>query len=353
MKVEICYEPSVDREWDEFVALNGGCVFHLSAWSKAFHEAYGYEPLYMKFYDGELLAVLPLFLLNTIYGKVITIPFVDYAGFLFKSGLPMNTRRHVISVAAEVLKRLMASAGADYVELKVLGRGLHHALESQGFREDVRYNFVTFVLNLKKGLKKLSSRIHPSTRRAIRRASEAGIKVLNSGGKGLRPFYELYLRGMKYHGVPPHSFDFFRTLWKYLRDHIAIYLAYKEGIPVAAMWFYVFNRRMHYAYGAHLREYGKLQPMSLILWTALNDGFRKGVYFLDLGRTRAGSGVFEFKRKWGGTVEEIGIYVLSKRPPFLDPLNPKLGIFSRLWRALVPVPLTAKVGRLFRRSLGR
>ena len=97
--------------------------------------------------------------------------------------------------------------------------------------------------------------------------------------------------------------------------------------------------------------------MSLILWRVMQEGPRRGIYFLDLGKTRVGSGVFEFKRKWGGVMRQINTYTLGEgsgsRSPFLDPANPRLRWATTLWRKLVPLQLTRGVGYLLRRFLGK
>ena len=55
-------EAQDSREWDEFVARNGGSIFHTWSWRKALQSAYS-RPLYLVCNDGKgsLLAVCPFF----------------------------------------------------------------------------------------------------------------------------------------------------------------------------------------------------------------------------------------------------------------------------------------------------
>jgi len=49
-------------EWDEFVTINRGSIFHLWSWRKVLEDTYS-KPLYLAYRDsdGEILAVCPFF----------------------------------------------------------------------------------------------------------------------------------------------------------------------------------------------------------------------------------------------------------------------------------------------------
>jgi len=359
IRVEILTEPLRNDVWDSFVIQHQGSIFHLSSWSKILYETYKFRPVYLELLErGEIIGILPLFLVRTVYGRLMCVPFLDYCDPLFKIGLGLKARKRAIEVATKVIRDLMDFHGVRLVEIRTLADGLStHFLTLAGFIEDKRYKFITSLIDLHRPPEEILMRLHSSARRAIRKAERSGVYVREVGGEtGLRMFYRLYVMGMKRHGTPPHGLDFFRRVLREFGRHVRIYVAFVEGVPVATMWFYFFNGCVHYAYGAYMREYGRFQPSSLILWSALVDGHEEGYRTLDLGRTRLGSGVFEFKRKWKGEIRKISVLHLGKddgSSPFLDPINPRVSILSRLWRSLVPLPLTVKIGPLIRGLLAR
>jgi len=362
IKIDIINEPFKDEEWDLFVASNGGSPYHLSAWSVIFNELYGYKPLFFKAYgEGELKAVFPIFLMRTLLDKILSFPFFDYSGFVFKVGLSLSTRHKIAEKLTSVLRKLMKRERVKYARVMSLEGTGNRILKEHGFNEDRRYKFATFIIRLSRNPEVMMKRLHSSARRAIRKARRSGIVTVRVGDeigyeKGLNIFYDLYVRRLKEFGTPPLSKEFFKLLIsKFGPESIRIYIAALKGKPIATMWFHKFTGGLYYVFGAHLRQFRHLQPMSLILWTAIEDAIKNGMQFVDLCRTHIGSGVFEFKRKWGGIMKRIHVYVLSNlasKPPYIYPDAPIFRCATTLWRTLIPLTLSAVIGDKIRGLLG-
>jgi hypothetical protein len=78
-----------------------------------------------------------------------------------------------------------------------------------------------------------------------------------------------------------------------------------------------------------------------MLWAA-----SAGYSVYDFGRTKLGTGTFEFKRHWNTTQRELPYEVLlveRKDLPNFSPVNPKFELATRLWRR-IPLPLTRIAG---------
>jgi len=71
----------------------------------------------------------------------------------------------------------------------------------------------------------------------------------------------------------------------------------------------------------------------------------------DFGRSKKGTGVFEFKRHWNTTLRELPyetILIRRKSLPNFSPANPKFDLAIRVWRKM-PLPITRLLGpRLIR-----
>ena len=81
---------------------------------------------------------------------------------------------------------------------------------------------------------------------------------------------------------------------------------------------------------------------------------QRGSRLFDFGRSKRGTGAFDFKRFWGFEPEPLYyeyFLVTAREPPNLSPTNPKYERMIRAWRRL-PVPITQWIGPPFARHLG-
>ena len=80
----------------------------------------------------------------------------------------------------------------------------------------------------------------------------------------------------------------------------------------------------------------------------------RGVRVFDYGRSKQGTGSFDFKRNWGFEPAPLAYeFQLLKREgvPQNNPLNPKYRMLIALWRRL-PLPVVNVLGPHIVRNLG-
>jgi len=80
----------------------------------------------------------------------------------------------------------------------------------------------------------------------------------------------------------------------------------------------------------------------------------RGLRVFDYGRSKQGTGSFDFKKNWGFEAAPLSYeYKLLKRDtiPQNNPLNPKYRAFIALWRKL-PLPVVNAIGPMLVRNLG-
>jgi hypothetical protein len=80
----------------------------------------------------------------------------------------------------------------------------------------------------------------------------------------------------------------------------------------------------------------------------------RGARVFDYGRSKRGTGSFDFKRNWGFEPSTLAYeYQLLARDdvPQNNPLNPKYRTFIALWKRL-PKPLANVIGPALVRNLG-
>ncbi len=89
-------------------------------------------------------------------------------------------------------------------------------------------------------------------------------------------------------------------------------------------------------------------------WELMRRGCERGYRVFDYGRSKKGTGSFDFKKNWG--FEPVSLhyeYALFKGDaiPQHNPLNPKYRAFIALWRRL-PAPVANVLGPHIVRALG-
>ena len=99
-------------------------------------------------------------------------------------------------------------------------------------------------------------------------------------------------------------------------------------------------------YGGALKEYFTLAPNDFMYWEVLRYGSAQGYKIFDFGRSKEGTGAYNFKRHWGFEPRPLPYFyypIKSREIPDTSPLNPKLQWAIRIWRSL-PLKLTMALG---------
>jgi len=99
-------------------------------------------------------------------------------------------------------------------------------------------------------------------------------------------------------------------------------------------------------YGAALPSAFALAANDFMYWEIMREACLAGCRSFDFGRSRAGSGSYDFKRHWGFEPQPLAYqYVLRDgcSIPNISPSNPKLRLFIRGWKKL-PLGMTRRLG---------
>lgn len=341
--VERCDDPG---EWDAFVERNDGPAFALWGWGDAV-ETYGHDRWYLAARDdGRMVGALPLFYVRSrLFGsKLVSPPFGERGSVLLdESGSPAVAER-LLDRTRQLADRL----DVDFVSL----RGSHVPAAS-GFEE--RNRFVTFRAPLDADPAAAWDRIKASRQRQITQAEESDLAYdVGDSVDDIREYYRLYLRSMRGHGSPPHSFEFFRTLWEALHSsgNLRMEMLRKDGSLVNAVLNLALGSTVYQWGVVNDYEYRDLNGGSLLVWKSMEWASRNGYDAYEFGRTREGSGVYMFKKSFGGEktwYDDLHYFPGSSRElphPEKDAYEP----LKETWRKL-PIPVTRLVGPSIRKRI--
>ncbi len=126
-----------------------------------------------------------------------------------------------------------------------------------------------------------------------------------------------------------------------------------KGKIVAAVWTLFYKDEVVPYYGGSIREYNRLAVNNFMYWKLIEYGIQNGYKVFDFGRSKRGTGSFDFKRRWGMTMSDLPYQyylVRDKTMPDTSPLNPKFSLSIRLWRKL-PLPVANSIGPIISKHL--
>lgn len=336
-----------DPRWDQFV-LNqpAGTFFHLSAWRDVLASSFGYEPMYLWVREsGHVRGVLPLFFVKSLlFGRsLVALPFGVYGGIVAANE---NAGRSLIDEAARLARerrvRFLELRGNPYGEFDVPAHA--NGTASAWSRKDLYFTFVSEIAATDEAN---LARIPRKQRRMVRQGEKHGLTAAFDNDR-LAEFYHVYAASVRNLGTPVFGFAYFQNLLEAFGDRCKILVIEHQGNVVAGVMSFFFRDQVLPYYGGALKESMHLAPNDFMYWELMRYAAARGYKIFDFGRSKEGTGAYNFKRHWGFAPKPLPSWCYSpdgQSIPDTSPLNPKLQWAIRLWRGL-PLPVTKSLGPL-------
>jgi FemAB-related protein (PEP-CTERM system-associated) len=330
--------------WDRFVESHpNGSPFHLMAWQRMVRETFGHEPLHLVATNakGGLAAVLPLFLVRSrIFGRLlVSTPLAAYGGILADS-------EAVSRAMFDQAFRIAKERKVQFFEMRTFRNPMPDQLL---LRKDI---YVTFRTELQSDVEANMLAIPRKTRAEIREGirNELEFKV---DAIGPSEFFQIYSESVRQLGTPVFPKRLFAAGLKHFGADCKIFSVHWKGKLVSAVWTLFYKDEVVPYFGGSLREYNRLAVNNFMYWMLIKYGCENGYKIFDFGRSKKGTGSFDFKKRWGMTMTELPYeYALVRQQslPDTSPLNPKFSKAIEIWRRL-PLPVTQWVGPIVSKHL--
>ena len=281
------------EEWDNFVDESPRATFfHLYGWRDVLRAAFGFRTHYLAARrEGRLVGVLPLCEVPAGWRarSLLSLPFAIEAGVCAED----DAARRVLDDAALALS---ASRGAVSLELR-------DGLDGDGFRirEGLYYRFRR---PLHPTDEENFAAIPRKQRRMVRVGQRAGL-VADSESSDVRVFHDLYARSVRRLGTPVFSRHYFQLLLQTFPDRCTILTVSSEARPVAAVLSFRFRDTIMPYYAGSRRESFRQAANDVMYWELMRYARRCGLRTFDFGRSKKGTGAFDFKRHWGFEAEPL------------------------------------------------
>ncbi|MGH9940611.1 MAG: FemAB family XrtA/PEP-CTERM system-associated protein [Blastocatellia bacterium] len=329
-------------KWDGFVRHAAGATFcHLSGWMRVVERVWRHQShsIYAE-KDNRVVGVLPLFhVANSPFGaqfgsRLVSTPNAVYGGVVADDE---DVRAELIEAA----KSLAESLGVDYLELRDLRES---PLTAFGFRRQELY--VAFDHPIAPDEDALMKSFPRDVRRMIRQGLKHGLSSQLGREELLDDFYDVYAASVRRLGTPVFPKRLFAGFLREFADASDILVIRRAGRVAGALMSFYFRGAVAPYYGGAYPEFHVAGVNNFMYWELMRSAARRGYSRFDFGRSKHGSGSYEFKRGWGMAETPLPynfLLVRADRMPNLNPMNPKFKLLIETWKRL-PLGFTKLIG---------
>ncbi|MCX7893487.1 MAG: FemAB family PEP-CTERM system-associated protein [Burkholderiales bacterium] len=334
--------PGDRGRWRDFVErCPDATFFHRIEWQDLIERVFGHRTHFlMAERDGEVVGVLPLAQVKSlVFGHaLVSLPFCVYGGV----AVTEPAAAHALAAAA---RELGARLGVAHVELR------NRVVREPDWPRQSLY--VTFRKEIAPDVEANMLAIPRKQRAMVRKGAKNGLTSEIDGDA--RRFFALYADNVHRHGTPALPKRYFDALVDaFGRDCEVLTVVDARGRPVSSVMSFYFRDEVLPYYAGDDVAARELAANDFKYWELLRRACERGCRVFDYGRSKRGTGSFDFKKNWGFEPTPLEYeYALLKREsvPENNPLNPKYRAMIALWRRL-PLPLANFLGPFVVRNLG-
>ncbi|HEX4926460.1 MAG TPA: FemAB family XrtA/PEP-CTERM system-associated protein [Burkholderiales bacterium] len=328
--------------WEAFVARSAqASFFHRLGWRDVIEGCFGHRTHYLLAERaGEVVGVLPLAQVKSfLFGHaLVSLPFCAVAG--------------IAAEDAEAAAALQSAARKLGQELGVRHLELRHMkpFASSWPRQELYASFRKPILpEVEANLLAIPRKQRAMVRKGIKHGLAAELD------SGVERFFALYADNVHRHGTPPLPKRYFAALREAFGEAAEVLTVVDAaGRPVSSVLSFYFRDEVLPYYAGDCVEARDLAANDFKYWALMRRACERGVRVFDFGRSKQGTGPFDFKKNWGFEPAPMAYeYCLYGRGsiPQNNPLNPKYRALIALWRRL-PIGVANALGPHLVKSLG-
>ena len=335
-----------EQEWDRYVFNHAeSTVYHRFAWSRIIESVHGHRPYFLvATQDSKVVGVLPLARQKTmLFGDtLVSLPFCPYGGPIADDEA---AEQQLVAYALTVAKQI----GTGHLELRRLNRGATSHSEAQFVATQDLY--VTF--------RKVLQTDHELNMNAIPRKQRAMVRKgirnnLLAAVEDVDAFFPLYSDNIHRHGTPGSPKQFFVSIAiEFGKDCEVLIVRSADGFALSGVLSLFFKDEVLPFYAGDVFEARDFAANDFKYWEVMRRAVDRGARLFDYGRSKKGTGPFNFKTYWGFEAHQMFYehHGLSGAIPEHNPLNPKFQLMIATWRKL-PRPVVNWLGPKVVKGLG-
>jgi FemAB-related protein (PEP-CTERM system-associated) len=329
--------------WDAFVLnLPEATFFHRFGWKRVTEQAFRHRTHFLLAErDGRIEGVLPLAEIKSrLFGhSLISLPFCVYGGIAAAT----PEARAMLDAHA---RRLAIELGVGHLEYR--DRDQPHDETWPG--TDL---YVSFRKELDPEVEKNMLAIPRKQRAMVRKGIKNELSV--DWEPGVDGFFAVYADNVRRHGTPALSKRYFALLREeFGHDCDVLLVRGPNGQVVSGVLSFYFRDEILPYYAGDALEARNLAANDFKYWELMRTACERGIRIFDYGRSKIGTGPYDFKRNWGFEPRPLHYrykLVRAAAVPQNNPNNPKYRLFIKAWQRL-PLAVTNFIGPHIVKNLG-
>lgn len=340
LSVRLLQQADCER-WDEFVlACPEATFFHRAGWKAVIERSFGHRTHFLfAEADGAIEGVLPLAEVKSLlFGHSLSsLPFCVYGGVAART----ERARQALDEAAIALAEKMQ---VDHLEYRTVS-----ASHPDWATKDL---YVTFRRPIDPDIEKNLNAIPRKQRAMVRKGIKVGLQAEVDADS--RRFFAAYSESVHRLGTPVFSPKYFQILTEVFADDSEVLTITKDGQLVSSVLSFFFRDEVLPYYGGGTRLAREVAGNDFMYWEVMRRACERGCKIFDYGRSKRGTGAFDFKKNWGFEPQPLQYQyklVKSSTVPDHNPLNPKYRMFIAVWQKL-PLPVANLIGPYVVKNLG-
>jgi FemAB-related protein (PEP-CTERM system-associated) len=336
------YQDGDSAAWEAFVfACPDATFFHRIGWREILEEVFNHRTHYLiARRAGQIVGVLPLARVKSLlFGNaLVSLPFAVYGGV---AATDPATARALHQSAVELAREI----GVQHLELR---NG--ESREDTWPRQELYVTFrKTLLPEVEANMLAIPRKQRAVVRKGIQRSLRSEIDADTDR------FFALYADNQHRHGTPPHSHRYFEALRRVFGDDCEVLtVVTPEGRAVSGVLSFYFRDEVLPYYAGDVVEARDVSANDFKYWELMRRACERGIRVFDYGRSKLGTGSFDFKKNWGFEPRPLHYeYQLFGREtvPQNNPTNPKYRAAIDIWRRL-PRGVVNTIGPVLARHLG-
>lgn len=335
------FETADRARWDAYVMAHPEATFfHRAGWQRVIEDAFGHRTHFLLAQRaGDLVGVLPLAEINSrLFGHSLgALPFCAYGGIVADD----DAAYRALDAAAQALARKL-----DVGALEYRNQSPRHA---DWPTKDL---YVTFKKAIAPEVEANMNAIPRKQRAMVRKGIKAGLS--GEIDADTTRFFEAYSTSVHRLGTPVFSRKFFRLLKDEFGDDCEVLTITLDGQVISSVLSFYFRDQVLPYYGGGVDAARAVAGNDFMYWDLMRRACERGLKVFDFGRSKRGTGSFDFKKNWGFEPTPLHyeyFLVRDTEVPEVNPLNPKYRLFIQAWKKM-PLALANVIGPHIVKNLG-
>lgn len=278
--------------------------------------------------NNKIIGVLPLFIcrLDDNSSIINSLPFYGSHG-----GVLVSEYIEDAQVVVELLlDELLTIAGKEncislnIIDSPFLPMGSFYEKKLKVEPSDYRVSQVTNLeINVNYSLDdELMEKFHSKTRNMVRKSKKYGFNVtLDNTYEGFKTICYFHSENMKAIGGNAKPLSVFRGIYEIFdpEEDYNVYVAKKNNEFAAGLLIFYYKEYCEYFTPVINQKYRSEQPLSLLIFTAMKEAYKRGVKYWNWGGTWSShqEGVYLFKKRWGADEMTYNYYTKILAPEAL------------------------------------